>query len=122
MTTTHKPLYERTEAPTDRVTDLVLLLLAAADDATIASVRGQLAELDVSAFLVDVDVNDEPEPRESLELLDSLGYLATRVWHPPERVDEDAPIELTERGAAGAAALQAGLDDDQRAALDEVIA
>lgn len=89
MSTT-KPIYDRDEAPTDRITDVVLLL-ADEDGATYDDVREQLDELYLAAFPFDLDIN----------------------------VDE--PIDLTERGRDAAAALHAGLDDDQAAALDEVI-
>ena len=130
MSTT-KPLFDRDEAPTDRITDVVLML-AAEDDATYARVREQLDDLDFGPFPFDLDVAvDEPipsdlgpdaqppkrEPFDSLEFLASLDY-ADRVSFVG--VDVDDEIVLADRARDAAAALRAGLDDDQTDALDEV--
>ena len=130
MSTT-KPIYDRDEAPTDRITDVVLLL-ADEDGATYDDVREHLDELDLAAFPFDLDVDvDEPipaglgpdaqplkrEPFDSLEFLATLDYV-DQISFVGADVDEE--IELDEHGRDAAAALRAGLDDDQAAALDEV--
>lgn len=129
---TMKPLYDRDEAPTDRRTD-VILLLAAQDDATYRRVREQLDELDLAPFPFDLDVDvDEPipidlgpdaqpakrDPFDSLEFLATLDYVERVSF---VGVDVDEPIGLAGTGRDAAAALRAGLDDDQAAALDEVL-
>lgn len=127
MSQTEKPLYDRAEAPTDQLTDLVLLL-ADADDATYATVREQLEELDLDAFAIEFDEPiDEPvamddylphkrQPHQCLDFLHAVGYL--EEYYVP--VDVDESLELNEKGTDGAAALLEGLDDDQAAALEEV--
>jgi len=128
---TNSPLYDRDEATTDRMTDVVLLL-AAEDDATYSRLREQLDELDLSAFPfgLEVAVGDpipanlpphaQPEKRQpftTLEFLASVDYLDRFSF---VGADVDDEIALTENGRDAAEALRAGLDDEQAAALDEV--
>jgi len=121
------PLYERDEAPTDRPTDLVLLL-AADDDATYQRIRERLDDLDFGAFPFELDHPlDRPvqmddhqpakrQPYQSLSFLDAIGFVDE--FYVP--VDTDERIELTKKGRDGAAALRTGLSDDQESALEEV--
>jgi len=122
-----QPLYDRKAAPTDRLTDLVLLL-ADADGATYATVREQLEGLDLEAFPIEFDepigapvamddyLPERRQPHQCLDFLDAVGYL--EEYYVPVDVDEE--LALTREGRDGAAALLAGLDDEQAAALREV--
>lgn len=124
----NRPIHKHDEAPTDRITDVVILL-AADDDATYERVREKLDAFDFSAFSFDLDVQTGPpvamddheppkrEPFNSLNFLDIVGYVED--FHIP--VDVDEPIHLTAKGRAGAEALRAGLEDEQAAALNEVV-
>jgi hypothetical protein len=117
-----QPLYDRDEAPIDRRSDLVLLL-ADQDDATYSTVLNQLDEIDLDdfPFEITVDLDFPPaledrqpskrEPHDSLEFFVALEYVTDY---------SSDPIEFTEKGRDGAAALRAGLDDDQAAAINEV--
>lgn len=127
MSAHSQPLHRRPHAEVDRFKDLVLVL-ADNKDATYSRIREQLDDLDLTLFDVDEDrplgppiqASDvQPEKREpfaALDFFDIVGYVTE--FHIP--VEEDAPVELTERGSRAADALSNALTDEQYAALQEV--
>lgn len=113
------PLYERERAPVDRVEDLVLLVLAAADaddlaHETLVPRVVALVEDHGDAFEVETETAGV-EAFDALGLLASLGYVEGYPTAP-----EVETAALTDRGERGAKALVAGLDAEAQAALTEV--
>lgn len=113
------PLYERDRAPVDRVDDLVLLVLAAADadeleHATLVPRVVALVEDHGDAFDVEAETAGV-EAFDALGLLAAVGYVESDPTAP-----EVETAALTDRGERGAKALVAGLDAEAQAALTEV--
>jgi len=118
------PLHKRDTAPTNRLSDLVLVL-AGEDDATYETVRDCLETTDYEAFIFDAPTTGPPvefsdtqppqrEPFHSLDFLDTVNYARFTV-----PVDPTATLTLKPRGESAAKALRAGLTDEQIAALGE---